>query len=250
VMRIIQTSLKPSRPLLTACAAFGVATHWIPKARGTRRASTTSRSISSRATRSNDDTRNCDQLIAELNATLPAGGVVLITGPSGAGKSTLLRNWQRLLRARQQPAVNLNTHRHASPRDPCVIDALQGPVRRRLSLLAAAGLAEATLLPRRVSELSQGQRFRLRLAAAMQRALRKPGLVTLFIDEFAASLDRTTARSVACTLARWVRRERHVRLVVATAHDDVLEWLRPDALVWVPLNQQRVCRWIGARPAR
>lgn len=248
-MRIIETSAKPSRPLLTACAAFGVATRWVPKNRSTRRSLSSSRPTSSHATGISNETRNTQQLIAELNATLPPGGIAFITGPSGAGKSTLLRAWQHLLGDRQQPTINLNPRHGTGSRDPSVIDALRGPVRRRLSLLAAAGLAEATILPRRVSELSEGQRFRLRLAVAMQRALRKPSHATLFIDEFAAALDRATARSVACTLARWVRRERHVRLVAATAHDDVLEWLRPDALVWVPLDQQPVCRWIGARPA-
>jgi len=108
-------------------------------------------------------------------------------------------------------------------------------------------LGEATILPRRVSELSEGQKFRLRLAAGMQRALGGRGSATLMVDEFAASLDRVTARSVAHTLARWVRRERSVRLVVATAHDDVLEWLGPDALVFVPLDGECECRWAVAR---
>lgn len=220
--RIVPTSLRPTRPVLIACAAFGIATR---HTRSTRRAD-----------------EHQLRTIAQLDATLPPGGITLITGPSGAGKSTLLRLWRATLRARGTHAVELVRTFNA---ESSVIDSLRGPIRQRLALLAAAGLADATLLPRRASELSEGQRFRLHLARAMQRARRTGPVPTLFIDEFAACLDRTTARSVAVTLARGIRREKHTRLVVATAHDDVLEWLRPDALLWVPIDGPCVCRWAG-----
>lgn len=236
---LVEASIRPSRELLTACAAFGVATRWEPRRRGSGRAGGTG--VMS------DRERRAREVAAVLDATLPAGGVALVTGPSGAGKSTILSALMGILRARSCPAVVIGARGDAKRGDTSVADALRGPVRRRLSLLAAAGLAEATLLPRRVSELSDGQRFRLRLAVGMQRALSRTGVATLMVDEFAASLDRVTARSVSCTLARWVRRERRVRLVAATAHDDVLAWLRPDALVWVPMDGACVCRWVGGR---
>ena len=77
-------------------------------------------------------------------------------------------------------------------------------------------------------ELSEGQRHRLALAHAV--ASRGPVL----IDEFASTLDRLTAMGLCISLARWARSCGR-SVVGATAHDDVVEWLRPDIHVTVPL---------------
>ncbi len=199
--RVVETSLRPGRSMLSACAAFGVAVRRVPVGRrgGADRLASAARAV------------------AELDATLPAGGIALIAGPSGAGKSTVLGGWCRRVRGGSGGACEVRAS--ATRSEGSVIDALRGPVRGRLAILSSAGLAEATLLARRVRELSEGQRFRLELAVAMQRALkgsgRRAGVATLFVDEFAASLDRATARSV-CAMARWARREKRVRLVAAT----------------------------------
>lgn len=109
-----------------------------------------------------------------------------------------------------------------------------------LGVLARAGLADAKLLARRACELSEGQRHRYAVARAMAevegagRTRRCADGVTVLIDEFASTLDRVTARGLAATVRRWVRDQRGVRLVCATAHDDVMEWLGPALLVYQP----------------
>ncbi|MEO1008658.1 MAG: hypothetical protein AAFX79_08830 [Planctomycetota bacterium] len=163
-----------------------------------------------------------------LHADAAPGRILMLAGPSGGGKSTALALLGRRL-ARQRRAV-VRPPAHLPRRRPA-IDAVGDSFERALGVLAAAGLAEAALLARPAGALSDGQRARLRIAAGMDRCT--PG-AALLIDEFAAELDRATACSLACALARWARRE-VITLVVATTRDDLLESLGPDVLAILPL---------------
>ena len=169
---------------------------------------------------------------ARAVATLEPGGVGLLTGPSGCGKSTALRLLRRRLARLDRGGVHPPPH---LSRRRAAIDQIGEDLPSALRLLGAAGLAEASLLPRAAGALSTGQRARLTIAAAMARCT--PGCV-LIIDEFAAVLDRVTARSLASALAKWCRTN-DVSLVVAAAQDDTLEALRPDLLVAMPLPGDR-----------
>src|SRR5207245_3532552 len=126
-------------------------------------------------------------VVAE-NLTLDVcpGDLVLFAGPSGSGKSSLLREVGRRVGALDANAVTLP--------DVPLVDALAGTVAERLDALAACGLSEARLLLRTPAELSDGQRYRFRLALALARAGRG-GFV--LADEFCAVLDRTLAKVLA-----------------------------------------------------
>jgi ABC-type ATPase with predicted acetyltransferase domain len=165
------------------------------------------------------------------------GDLVLFTGPSGSGKSSLLREAGRQLGAVDMAALAL-------PDGP-LIDVLSGSVDDRLSTLAACGLSEARLLLRSPAELSDGQRYRFRLAYAMSPANpeRKRGGSSalhplafargspfLLCDEFAAVLDRPQAKVLAFNLRRLVSRT-GVGALCATTHDDLTDDLNPD--LWV-----------------
>jgi ABC-type ATPase with predicted acetyltransferase domain len=88
------------------------------------------------------------------------------------------------------------------------------------------------------AELSDGQRYRLRLAQVMSLIERgdsgqgKGELTVILADEFAATLDRLTASIIARNIRKWVTRSaRPLCFVAATTHDDLLEHLEPDVLV-------------------
>jgi ABC-type ATPase with predicted acetyltransferase domain len=164
---------------------------------------------------------------------IPRAGITLITGPSGSGKSTLLRVIEAALR-HQAPSAGPPIQAPASirlesiplPNRP-LPDCFDLPLERTLGLLSRAGLAEARLWLRTPRELSEGERFRYRLARWMALS-RRP---ILLADEFCNGLDRITARAVAWQLQRFVaaaRRTPRLRAaIVATAHEDLAEDLRP-----------------------
>lgn len=160
-----------------------------------------------------------------LDALLRPGQIALLTGPSGAGKSAVLRALVARLRALRRRV------RIAQPpvaRGRAVVTLFRSSLGHTLGLLARTGLAEAPLILRRADRLSDGQRARLAIALALERA---PAGATVIIDEFASTLDRPTAHALAHSLRRLMTPDLSLRLVCATAHDDLLEPLAPDVLV-------------------
>ncbi len=166
------------------------------------------------------------------------GDLVLFTGPSGSGKSSVMREVGKQLGAVDVAALELP--------DLPLIEALPGSVEERLAALAGCGLSEARLLLRSPRDLSDGERYRFRLAyacagargmghgASKEVSCSRPMPLApcpfLHADEFAAVLDRTLAKVLAFNLRKLVTRTR-VGVLCATTHDDLLDDLNPD--VWV-----------------
>ncbi len=189
-------------------------------------------------------------ILPPTGLTLVPAQVAFVTGVSGGGKSTLLRAISEALDSSQtrdddaRPGVIWNDRLPALPDRP-LVEALARPecesdtavpdadlptVCRWLSL---AGLNDAAVMLRRPCELSEGQRYRLRLAQAIASAERRPeAWSVLLADEFGSTLDRATASALAHSVRRWVSRS-DICLVASTAHDDLLESLDPDVLVEV-----------------
>lgn len=150
-----------------------------------------------------------------LELPINAGDVVLFTGPSGSGKSSLMRS-----AAAQLDGV---LHLDVLPLgEQLLVDALPGETADALALLAACGLGEAQLLLRTPAELSDGQRYRFRLALAIAQ---QPQWI--LADEFTANLDRTLAQVIAFNLRKVLKR-RKIGLLAATTHEDIVAGLQPD----------------------
>jgi ABC-type ATPase with predicted acetyltransferase domain len=149
------------------------------------------------------------------------GDIVFITGPSGAGKSVLLRELEHAIPADQ--AVNLADI--PLPEDRPVIDCFDGDLVAVLRLLGTVGLSEVFCLLNRPHRLSDGQKYRFRLARAMAAGKR-----FIFADEFSSDLDRVTAAAVAFNLHKFAKRT-GTTFVLASSHEDILIDLAPDVLL-------------------
>jgi ABC-type ATPase with predicted acetyltransferase domain len=157
-----------------------------------------------------------DNLELEVNK----GDVVYITGQSGGGKSVLLRELATQMAARGQKVVNLDEIDFQY--DKPLIDQIGTDTNHAIELLAIAGINDAYLYARKPGELSDGQRYRLRLAKAVES-----GAEVWVADEFLAVLDRTAAKVIAFSLQKTARRM-GVTLLVATTHTDMVPDLCPD----------------------
>lgn len=188
-----------------------------------------------RSTMLHHSTRSDHQLRTLLD--MPDHSIALLTGPSGCGKSTLINAFAFRLRhaTRRSPSPLVDAQHCFEAIDPKtpIVDLFSSSIPETLKLLGAAGLGEAMLWARSASELSQGQRARLMIALAIAtatpRAQRMP--VWIVIDEFASTLDRVTACNIARTLRMWSRRLGHVRIICASAHEDIIDPLEPDLLI-------------------
>lgn len=156
-------------------------------------------------------------IASELTLPIKPGDRVLFTGPSGSGKSSLMTAAAKQLNAMDAMSLQL-------PETP-LIEALTGPLEERLNLLAACGLSEARLLLRLPSELSEGQRFRFRIAYTLNQQSE-----AIMLDEFTATLDRTLAKVIAFNIRKLKTAK---AILLATTHDDIVDDLQPDLHVQI-----------------
>ncbi len=149
------------------------------------------------------------------------GDIVYITGPSGAGKSVLLRELEKVVPASDR--VNLN--KVTLPVDKSVIDCIDGDFVDGLKTLSVAGLNDAFCVLNQPVNLSDGQKWRFRLAVALSS-----GAKYIFADEYCSELDRITAAVISYNIHKYAKRT-GVTFILASSHEDVLLDLAPDVLV-------------------
>lgn len=157
-----------------------------------------------------------------LELTVKQGDIVYITGQSGSGKSLLLKDLERQMKERGNSVINLDA---VELEDRPLIDQLGDTTAEALRLLSVAGLNDAYLFIRRPSELSDGQRYRYRLAKAIMS-----GAKVWVADEFMAILDRTAARVIAYSIQKTARKV-GATLIVATTHTDMADDLYPSLYI-------------------
>jgi ABC-type ATPase with predicted acetyltransferase domain len=147
--------------------------------------------------------------------------IVYLTGDSGSGKSVLLNAIVRDLKP--QEAVRMSDV-EIDPEKP-LIDTVGESVNEGLKLLSKVGLNDAFLFVRRYSQLSDGQKYRYRLAKLIES-----GAKWWIMDEFCATLDRDTAKIVAYNVQKLARKLCKA-VIAATTHTDLFENLTPSVYI-------------------
>ncbi|MBW8038606.1 MAG: ATP-binding cassette domain-containing protein [Planctomycetes bacterium] len=156
------------------------------------------------------------------------GDILYITGPSGAGKSVLLRELEKATPAPDR--MNLNEIK--LPGDKTLIDCIDADCLTSLRILSTAGLNDVFCVLNQPANLSQGQKYRFRLAMAMAA-----GKKFVFADEFCSELDRITAAVISYNIRKFAKKT-GTTFILASSHDDILLDLAPDVLVIKELSAQ------------
>lgn len=152
---------------------------------------------------------------------LRAGDICYITGASGAGKSVLLRELYNAINDDEK--IELTDIE--LPKDSALVDCIGGDFLDSMSMLSKAGLNDVFCILNQPERLSDGQKYRFRLAKALASGKR-----IIFADEFCSNLDRITAAVIAYNIREFANRHR-VSFILAGSHDDILADLLPDVMV-------------------
>lgn len=147
-------------------------------------------------------------------------GIGVIVGSSGSGKSTLLRDFGE----EKVPTWGWNKPIISHFRTPD--DAINA--------LTAVGLNTVPSWYKPYHVLSNGEKFRADLAMKLDLG-REWGYV--IVDEYTSVVDRNVAKAASVALSRYVKRYDIQRVVLATCHRDVLEWLEPDWVIDTDLGE-------------
>lgn len=159
-----------------------------------------------------------DNLELEINQ----GDIVYVTGQSGSGKSLILRELKAQMENGGLKVTDLN---ELELTDEPIVEQLGASTEEAGDLLSKAGINDAWIMIRKPDELSDGQRYRAKLAK-----LCGMDSDVWIADEFGAVLDRITARVVAFNMQKVARRLGKT-LIVATTHTDLVDELAPTLTV-------------------
>jgi ATPase subunit of ABC transporter with duplicated ATPase domains len=166
--------------------------------------------------------------------------LIYVTGDSGSGKSTFLRLFMGELQNQTRKCVNFSDVK--ADDNEVVIDSIGSSQEEGMALLSVVGLSEAFVMLRKYKELSEGQKYRSKLA----KMIAEQG-DAFFIDEFGATLDREMAKVLAYCIQKWARRNKKM-VIVATTHKDLIEDFNPNTVIDKKFGQTKQVKYYSATP--
>lgn len=164
--------------------------------------------------RNNAITHQCD-------IKLSPGEICYITGPSGGGKSVLLREFYNTF----DSGLKINIDDIPLPDDKTCVDCLEAGFLETLRNLSSAGLTDVFCVLNSPANLSEGQKYRYRIAKAIAGDKQ-----FIFADEFCSNLDRVTAAIISYNLRKFATKTGKI-FILASSHDDLLADLLPEVIV-------------------
>lgn len=153
---------------------------------------------------------------------LKVGQINVIHGPSGSGKSSILN----ILKT-EIGGVEITD---LPKKDEYIINMVGRDLKEAISILMSAGLGEGNLFIRKCSQLSDGQKFRMRIALELNAAILDKSPQVLFIDEFGSNLDLISAVAIAKTFSKAVKKT-NLTIFVCCNNMKVVEAFDFDSLI-------------------
>lgn len=154
-----------------------------------------------------------------LELEIKSDDVIYITGDSGSGKSWIVNN----VFMKMKDSIAISELKIDD--DEILIEGVGKDLSDALKKLNVAGLGDAFLYLRKYKQLSDGQKYRYRIAKFIDSEKD-----IWILDEFCATLDRTTAKIVAHNFQKIARRLGKM-IVCATTHTDLLYALKPSLYI-------------------
>lgn len=136
-------------------------------------------------------------------------GIGVVVGPSGSGKTSILESKFTVAKPFQWSPTRSVVSHFGSEKDA-------------IDRLSACGLNSIPSWCKPYHALSNGERFRADVAVSIES--------DIAIDEFTSVVDRSVAMSLCVSLKRYVSKAGVTKVVLASCHYDILDWLEPD---WV-----------------
>ncbi|MEM4537033.1 MAG: ATP-binding cassette domain-containing protein [Nitrososphaerota archaeon] len=181
-------------------------------------------------------------LFREFEVDINPGDIVYVTGESGGGKTTLLLMLAEEMSKHKEFMPIVTERNIAIRRKELVIHGVGESFQQALEILNYTGLSDAYIYLRRYEELSDGQKYRYKLAKALDKNAK-----TLVFDEFCATLDRETAKVVAYLIQK-ICRKMGITLVVATTHEDLIYDANPNILIRKGLGPEVEIEYFKPKP--
>jgi len=132
----------------------------------------------------------------------------VICGSSGSGKSSILKTFGSEEVIKWDRNTSIASH----------FDNVEDAIAR----LGAVGLSSVPTWGKPRHVLSNGEGFRVDLARKLKS--------NCVIDEYTSVVNRDVAKSCSTALSKYIKRNNLKNIILATCHEDILDWLEPD---WV-----------------
>jgi len=169
--------------------------------------------------------------------------IVYITGDSGSGKSVLLKALEKDIRQDMGLTCINVANIKPKPNKP-LIETIGKTLEEGLELLSRVGLNDAFLFLRTYKQLSDGQKYRYKIAKMIESKAQ-----FWIMDEFAATLDRDTAKIVAFNMQKLARRLGKA-VIAATTHTDLFEDLNPSVHIHKKFGKEINVNYYPNEPAK
>jgi len=134
----------------------------------------------------------------------------VIIGNSGSGKTSILKQLGEIKEPKfDNNKALISNFDFLEPKDAT-------------ALLSSMGLSSVPTWLRPYNKLSNGEQYRAKLAYLVGSSKD-----TILIDEFTSVVDRDVSKAMSFALQKYLRKH-NKKIVVASCHYDILEWLMPD----------------------